>query len=178
MDTPDAAPETGGSTPPHRALHRWAFWGAAVAVIAADQATKTIIRTTMDRGDIWPSDDWPVRIKYVTNTGAAFGVLQDQAAFLIIMAFIGLAAIYVYYRYPPFQHWLATLAIGLMLGGAAGNLIDRVLQGRVTDFIDFPRFPAFNVADSSITVGVAIVLIGYFLLEARKEAPAPADAES
>ncbi|MCI0819568.1 MAG: signal peptidase II, partial [Chloroflexi bacterium] len=51
-------------------------------------------------------------------------------------------------------------------------------QGRVTDFIDFPRFPSFNVADSSITVGVAIIIIGYFLLEARKEAPASADADS
>ncbi len=178
MDTPDAAPETGGSTPQHTALHRWAFWGAAVAVVVADQATKTIIRTTMDRGDIWPSSDWPVRIKYVTNTGAAFGILQDQAVFLTVMAFIGLAAIYVYYRYPPFEHWVATLAIGLMLGGAVGNLLDRVTQGRVTDFIDFPRFPSFNVADSSITIGVAIIIIGYFLLESRKEAPAPADADS
>jgi signal peptidase II len=69
------------------------------------------------------------------------------------------------------------LAIGLMLGGALGNLIDRVLEGRVTDFIDFPRFPSFNVADSAITIGVAIILIGYFLFEARKEAPAPADAD-
>ena len=176
MDTPEAAPEQGASAP-RPALHRWAFWGAAAAVIVLDQATKTIIRSTMDRGDIWPSADWPVRIKYVTNTGAAFGVLQDQAAFLIIMAFIGLGAIYVYYRFPPFQHWIAALAIGLMLGGALGNLIDRVLLGRVTDFIDFPRFPSFNVADSAITVGVAIILIGYFLFEARKEAPAPADAD-
>ncbi|HEY5639520.1 MAG TPA: signal peptidase II, partial [Dehalococcoidia bacterium] len=112
-----------------------------------------------------------------TNTGAAFGILQDQAVFLTVMAFIGLAAIYVYYRYPPFQHWVATLAIGLMLGGAVGNLVDRIVHGRVTDFIDFPRFPSFNVADSSITVGVAIIIIGYLLLEARKEAPAPSDAD-
>ncbi len=177
MNTLDAAPESGGSAPRHTALHRWAFWGAAVAVVAADQVTKTLIRTFMDRGDTWPSDDWPVRIKYVTNTGAAFGILQDQAVFLTVMAFIGLAAIYVYYRYPPFQHWVATLAIGMMLGGAVGNLVDRIARGRVTDFIDFPRFPSFNVADSSITVGVAIIIIGYVFLETRKEAPAPADAD-
>jgi len=178
MDTIDPALEAGSSAPPRSALHRWAFWGAAVAVVAADQITKTLIRTFMDRGDTWPSSDWPVRLKYVTNTGAAFGILEDQAAFLIVMAFIGLAAIYVYYRYPPFQHWVATLAIGMMLGGAVGNLVDRVFRGRVTDFIDFPRFPSFNVADSSITIGVAIIIIGYFLIEARKEAPAPADADS
>ena len=178
MNTLDAAPEPGGSAPQHTALHRWAFWGAASAVVAADQATKTIIRTSMDRGDIWPSDDWPVRIKYVTNSGAAFGILQGQASFLIVMALIGLAVIYVYYRFPPFQHWAATLAIGLILGGAVGNLLDRIARGRVTDFIDFPRFPSFNVADSSITIGVTIIIVGYLLLEGRKEAPAPADADS
>ncbi len=177
MDTLDAAPEKGGSAPQHRALRRWAFWGAAVAVVAADQATKTIIRTFMDRGDTWPSSDWPVRIKYVTNSGAAFGILQGETLFLIVMAFIGLAAIYLYYRYPPFDHWLAGLAIGLMLGGALGNLTDRIFIGRVTDFIDFPRFPSFNVADSSINVGVAIIIIGYLLLEVRKRAPTPADAD-
>jgi len=178
MKTVDGEPETGGSPPQHTALHRWAFWGAAAAVIAADQATKTLIRTFMDRGETWPSADWPVRLKYVTNTGAAFGILQDQTVFLTVMALIGLAAIYVYYRYPPFQHWVATLAIGMMLGGAVGNLIDRIIRGRVTDFIDFPRFPSFNIADSSITVGVAIIIIGYLLLEARKEAPAPSDADA
>lgn len=177
MKTLDAATETDGAAPHHSALHRWAFWGAAAAVIAADQASKALIRASMDRGEAWPSEDWPVRIKYVTNTGAAFGILQGQTAFLTVMALIGLAAIYVYYRYPPFQHWVATLAIGMMLGGAAGNLIDRILRDRVTDFIDFPRFPAFNVADSSITVGVAIIIIGYLLLEARTEAPAAADAD-
>ncbi len=177
MNTLDAAPEPGGSAPQHTALHRWAFWVAAVAVVVADQATKTTIRTFMNRGDIWPSDDWPVRIKYVTNTGAAFGILQDQTVLLTVMTFIGLAAIYIYYRYPPFQHWVATLAIGMMLGGAVGNLIDRILDGRVTDFVDFPHFPAFNVADSSITVGVAIIILGYLFLEARKDAPSPADAD-
>lgn len=177
MNTVDAEPESGAPTIERSALHRWAFWGAAAVVLAADQATKSIIRATMDRGDIWPSDDWPVRIKHVTNSGAAFGILEGQTAFLIVMAFIGLAAIYVYYRYPPFEHWVATLAIGMMLGGAVGNLTDRIARDRVTDFIDFPRFPAFNVADSSITVGVAIIIIGYLLLEARKKAPAPSDAD-
>lgn len=143
--------------------HRYAFWLAALVVIALDQVTKTMVRTWLDRGESWPDADWPVKIKHVTNSGAAFGILQDQTAFLIVMALIGLGAIYVYYRNPPFNHWSATLGIGMMLGGAAGNLIDRVRVGRVTDFIDFPNFPSFNVADSSINVGVAIVIIGYLL---------------
>jgi signal peptidase II len=88
------------------------------------------------------------------------------------MAFIGIGAIYLYYRYPPFDHWVVPIAIGMLLGGASGNLLDRLRAGEVTDFIDFPRFPAFNVADSSINVGIAIIIIGYLLL-----APKPKTAE-
>jgi signal peptidase II len=85
------------------------------------------------------------------------------------MTLIGLAAIYLYYRNPPFQHWLASIGIGMMLGGALGNLIDRVRVGRVTDFIHFPNFPNFNVADASINIGVAIIVIGYLLFGQKKE---------
>ena len=149
----------------HR-LRRWLFWGAAAAVVTLDQATKALVRAFLDRGEVWP-DDWPVRVRYVTNTGAAFGVLEDQTVFLVLMALIGLAAIYLYYRNPPFDHPAVPIAIGLMLGGAAGNLIDRIRLGRVTDFIDFPMWPAFNVADSSITIGVVIIIAGYALFAER-----------
>jgi len=145
-------------------LRRGLFLGAALAVLALDQATKEVVRTLLDRGESWPSADWPMRIRYVTNTGAAFGILQDQTALLIITTILGLAAIYLYYRYPPFHHLLVPVAIGMMLGGAVGNLLDRVRLGRVTDFIDFPAWPAFNVADSSIVVGVAALLLGYAFL--------------
>jgi len=149
-------------------LRRWLFWAAAAAVLALDQLTKALVRASLERGEAWP-DDWPVRIRYITNTGAAFGILQDQTAFLMLMTVIGLAAIYLYYRYPPFDHAVVPTAIGMMLGGAIGNLVDRVRLGRVTDFIDFPLWPAFNVADSSITVGVAVIIIGYiFFAERRK----------
>lgn len=151
---------------------RTLFWGAATIVIALDQATKIAVRTGLDRGESWPDADWPVRLRHVTNTGAAFGILEDQTLFLIVMAFIGLGAIYLYYRYPPFDHWVVPIAIGMLLGGASGNLLDRVRAGEVTDFIDFTRFPAFNVADSSINVGIAIIIIGYLLL-----APKPKTAE-
>lgn len=144
------------------AVRRAAFWAAATIVIGLDQATKAIIRASLDRGEDWP-DGWPVHLTYVTNTGAAFGILKDQTAFLAVMATVGLVAIYLYYRNPPFQHWAASVAVGMMLGGAAGNLIDRVLRERVTDFIKFPDWPAFNVADSSISVGVAIIIIGYLI---------------
>ncbi len=153
------------------------FWGAAAAVIALDQLTKAIIRSSLERGESWPDPDWPVRIRYVTNTGAAFGILQDQTSFLIIMALVGLAAIYLYYRYPPFEHGVVPIAIGMMLGGAAGNLIDRIRLGRVTDFIDFRFWPAFNVADSSITIGIVVILFGYvFLWPGQQNREEDADA--
>ncbi|MEX0681934.1 MAG: signal peptidase II [Dehalococcoidia bacterium] len=177
MQTVDATSAAGEPSAGAPAVHRYAFWVAAAVVVALDQATKTVVRSTLERGEAWPSEDWPVRIKHVTNTGAAFGILEDQTAFLIVMACIGLAAIYVYYRNPPFNHWTATLGIGMLLGGAAGNLIDRVRVGRVTDFIDFPNFPSFNVADSSINVGVAIIVIGYLLFEMRNEQTPPADED-
>lgn len=168
-DVTESAPPTTSSPRLKRAL----FFGSAAVVIALDQVTKMAVRTWLDRGDSWPDTDWPVRIRHVANSGAAFGILEDQTVFLIVMAFIGLAAIYLYYRYPPFDHWVVPIAIGMMLGGAGGNLFDRVRAGEVTDFIDFPRYPAFNVADSSITVGIAIIIIGYLLL-----APKPTSGEA
>jgi signal peptidase II len=152
-------------------LGRYGFWLAAVTVVVLDQVTKAIIRSTMDLGERWPASG-PVYLRYVTNTGAAFGSLQNATTFLILMTFIGLAAIYLYYRNPPFHHWAASVAIGMMLGGAIGNLIDRVRVGRVTDFVHlFPHFPNFNVADSSISIGVTVIVIGYLLFGEKKPAP-------
>jgi signal peptidase II len=152
------------------------FWGAAATILMLDQLTKTIVRSSLERGESWPDPDWPVRIRYVTNSGAAFGILEDQTIFLIVMAFLGIAAIYLYYRFPPFDHWVVPIAIGMLLGGAAGNLLDRIRLGEVTDFIDFPRYPAFNVADSSITVGIATIVIGYLLFAPRSNPAEPSRA--
>ncbi|HEU4760367.1 MAG TPA: signal peptidase II [Dehalococcoidia bacterium] len=170
-DSPQMAPvET-------RSKHRGLFWIAAALVVVLDQATKQLVRSLMERGDVWPGSHWPVRISYVTNTGAAFGVLQDQTVFLIVTTFIGLAAIYLYYRYPPFDHFVVPAAVGMMLGGAVGNLADRVRLGRVTDFVDFPMWPAFNVADASIFIGIAVILLGYALLSPPAAGGSPAREE-
>jgi signal peptidase II len=165
MGTTDAA-KSSAATPDAPWLRRALFLSTALVVLALDQTTKGLVRAFMDRGEAWP-DDWPIRLHYVTNTGAAFGILKDQTGFLIVTTLIGLAAIYLYYRYPPFDHIVAPIAIGMMLGGAIGNLVDRVRLGRVTDFFDFPFWPSFNVADSSITVGIAVLVIGYVLVGQR-----------
>jgi len=147
------------------------FLGVAALVLALDQATKEIVRNTLERGEIWPSSDWPIRIYHVTNTGAAFGILKEQTGFLILTTIIGLAAIILYYRYPPLEHPILSTAMGMMLGGAAGNLLDRLRLGRVTDFIDFPLWPAFNVADASVVIAVFVLLAAYTMLLPKRGPP-------
>jgi signal peptidase II len=145
------------------------FFSTAAAVLALDQVTKHVIRATLERGEAFP-ESWPVRFVNVANTGAAFGILQEQNAFLVITTAIGVAAILIYYWYPPFEHAIMTIAVGMILGGAVGNLSDRLRLGEVTDFIDFPHYPSFNVADSSIVVGV-VALIILLVLERPRAAP-------
>jgi signal peptidase II len=139
------------------------FFSTAAVVLALDQISKHVIRATLDQGEAFP-ESWPVRFVNVANTGAAFGILQEQNAFLVVTTLIGVVAILIYYWYPPFEHAVMTVAVGMLLGGAVGNLSDRLRLGKVTDFIDFPHYPAFNVADSSIVVGVAVLVI-LFLVE-------------
>ena len=105
---------------------------------------------------------------YTTNTGAAFGMLQGQDIFLTVTAVIGMAAIVFYYAFPPLEHGILRAALGLQLGGAIGNLVDRVRFGEVTDFIHFPHYPAFNVADSSISVGLVVIIAFFVLTEGRR----------
>jgi signal peptidase II len=139
------------------------FFVIAGLVVAIDQVTKHLVRANLALGESFP-EEGPLRITYVTNTGAVFGILQGQTLFLLITTFFGLAAILLYYLYPPMEHGILRVALGLQLGGAVGNLTDRVrLDGKVTDFIDVGPWPNFNVADSSIVVGVAII-IGFFIL--------------
>ncbi|MBA2514961.1 MAG: signal peptidase II, partial [Solirubrobacterales bacterium] len=99
------------------------------------------------------------------NTGVAFSLFQDGGAVLIVFTIVAMMAVVVFFLSRPDRPgaWLPT---GLLLGGAAGNLIDRVRDGGVTDFIDLPRWPAFNVADMAITVGVVVLL---FVLERRSD---------
>lgn len=130
----------------------------AGAIIAADQVTKWLIRANVDRGDSWPSDDWLIKIVHITNSGAAFGLLQGAGPLLAITSVLGMAFILIYLFNPGFAHPLMRVGLAFMLGGAVGNLIDRVRDGRVVDFIKVPNWPAFNVADSAITIGVLCLL--------------------
>lgn len=144
------------------------FFLIAIGVFFFDQLTKSIVRNNLAIGESWPSDDWLVRITHVTNSGAAFGILQGQGLFLSVTALIAIGAIIFYYLFPPLEHGLLRIALGLQLGGAAGNLIDRLRFGHVTDMFHFPHYPAFNIADSSIVVGL-FVLVGFFILNEKRQ---------
>ena len=127
------------------------------AVIVLDQVTKAMVRTEIPRGDrhdlILGFD-----LVHVWNTGVAFGFLAGGGALLLVGTGLALLALIVFFALHSGQPlvWLPT---GLLLGGALGNLIDRAHQGHVTDFIKFPHFPAFNVADIAITFGVITLVL-------------------
>jgi signal peptidase II len=149
---------------PTLSRNSFVFVATAVVVVALDQITKQLIKSNLERGDEWP-EGWLVKLVHVTNSGAAFGVLEGQTSFLIVTSVLALGAIAFYYLYPPADHFLVRIALGLLLGGAIGNFIDRIRSGEVVDFVKFPDFPAFNVADSSISIGVAALFIFAALAE-------------
>ena len=108
---------------------------------------------------------------HYSNSGAAFGILTNAGPLLAVTSVIGIVAIVVYVMNPSFAHPVMRAGLALMLGGAIGNLIDRVKSGEVVDFLKLPNFPAFNVADSAITIGVVFLL--WAMLLDQKQAPKP-----
>lgn len=136
------------------------FFLTALLIVTADQLSKIWIRTNLAVGQSLPETGFP-RLTHISNTGAAFGLFQGQSFPLTIVALIGVAVLLVYVvliyrRFPFLDNRLAWVALGLVLGGTVGNLIDRLRLGYVTDFIDFGFWPAFNIADSAVVVGVII----------------------
>ena len=129
----------------------------AAAVVGLDQLTKWFIRQRLERGDSWELSGI-FKIVHFTNSGAAFGILQSSGPLLVVTSILGMAAILIYLFNPGFAHPLMRAGLALMLGGAIGNLIDRDANGRVVDFLKVPHWPAFNFADSAITIGVLLLL--------------------
>lgn len=144
----------------------------ALLVVAADQLSKVWIRSNLLVGQSLFEAGF-FRIIHVNNTGAAFGLFQGQSFLLTIVALVGITvllvyALVIYRKFPLLDNRLGRSTLGLVLGGAVGNLIDRLRFGYVTDFISVGLWPAFNIADSAITVGV--ILFAYsFLRSARAE---------
>lgn len=150
-------------------------------IIILDQITKTIVRMNLALGEIWSPWQWSepfVRFVNWKNTGAAFGMLPSLGDFITILAVVVAIAIVYYFPRVPRQDWTMRLAMGLEFGGAVGNLFDRLTIGWVTDFISIWRFPVFNIADLSITLGVIVLLLGVWSQERGKvSSPVSIDAE-
>jgi signal peptidase II len=128
----------------------------AVAVIVADQVAKAVVRSNIKTGetvDVIPGVD----LIHTRNTGVAFSLFSGGGPVVVIVAIVALAAL-VGFFVTHLHRRLVWLPTGLLVGGAAGNLIDRLRLGSVTDFIKIPHWPAFNVADIAVTVGVIALL--------------------
>ena len=123
---------------------------ASVSVILIDQLSKILITKNI------------IPISYTTNTGAGFGLFQDSNSLLIWLAVIIIGIIIYLYNKIPEKESLPQISTALIIGGAIGNLIDRIRLGHVIDFIDLKIWPSFNIADSAITIG-AIILIFYLI---------------
>jgi signal peptidase II len=129
-----------------------------VAVIALDQLTKHTIGTSIEPGQVKTLIPGVIHLVYVRNTGVAFGVLSGGGALLYALTAIALLALVAYLLARP-ERRLLWLPTGMLVGGAIGNVIDRAANGSVIDFIKLPHWPAFNVADISITFGVIILVL-------------------
>ena len=147
------------------------------AVFAADQITKFIIKSNMRIGESWPAEGL-VRITHGTNTGTAFGLLPNQTLFLIFASLIAIGFLVYFYRAYALPKPILRFAIGLQLGGAFGNLFDRIAFGAVTDFIHVGWWPIFNIADSSICVGMATLAIVVILFDRTPKAQAAAEPDA
>jgi signal peptidase II len=148
------------------------FWVAAL-VIFFDQYTKYLVRANLAFNQIWNPVAWLapyVRILHTKNSGAAFGMFKDASLLFTVIAILVSVVIIYYAMRLPGGHWWIRVVLGLQLGGALGNLIDRLLfGGQVTDFISTTipviryDFAVFNVADASISVGVALLILTMWL---------------
>ena len=142
----------------------------SVAVLVLDQVTKTLVRRHLPLNEPYMPIDWldPLfTFRHVLNTGAAFGLFPGGATVFMAVAVLVVVTIIIYYSRLERPALPLRAALGLQLGGAVGNLINRLTEGgAVTDFIDLRWFPVFNVADSAITVGT-LILAWFMLFEDR-----------
>lgn len=147
-----------------------------ISTLAVDQVSKYLIQAHMLRGESIPIIPPVFYLTYIQNPGAAFGILANQTMFFITVTFIVIGGILLGYRYIPPAKEPVRIALGLIMGGALGNLIDRLRLGRVVDFLDFRVWPVFNLADTAIVLGTGI-LIWFVWKSDREKEKVDGDAE-
>lgn len=143
----------------------------AAGIVGLDQLTKSIIRNALAFGEIWSPWDWLTpyaRVVHWKNTGVAFGMFQNNNKLFAILVSIIALVIIIYFPQLTEGDWFLRIALSMQLGGAVGNLIDRLTVGWVTDFISVGNFAVFNVADASVTIGVGIMILGLWVQEDKQ----------
>jgi len=165
---------------------RWIFWSTAAGSLLLDQATKIWVDTTLTYADRVAVVDGFFYITHVRNPGAAFSMFVDWDApvrltFFITVSLAAVAIIFSFYRKLAPGDRLSALALGMILGGALGNLVDRVTRGEVVDFLHFRlwqgySWPDFNLADSFIVVGVSLLVLELLASEGESRAAGSGDA--
>ena len=163
---PDAHPPKPGSERSLAAgpLHWIALLAVALAAVAADQVTKAIVVSKLALGESVHVIG-PLSIHHVVNTGVAFGLFSTRATAVTILTAAAVAWMLVYFARSGARHPILPVALGLLVGGSVSNLVDRLRLGHVTDFLDFRYWPAFNLADSFIVIGVGILLASVIVAE-------------
>jgi signal peptidase II len=147
---------------------------AAVIIVGSDQWAKVLVRANVPLGGDWlPS--WLAwlmpyaRIRYWYNSGAAFGLFQNGNLVFTTLAIVVAGAILYFLPRTSRKDWWLRLALALQFSGAIGNLVDRLQFGHVTDFISVGNFAIFNIADASISVGVAVLVLGVWINESAEK---------
>lgn len=142
----------------------------AAAVFVLDRITKAVVQARMALGESIPVVPGVFHLSYVRNPGAAFGLFPDRTAFFVVATVLVVGLILWYAWRVGVPRRPVRLALGLQLGGALGNLVDRATAGTVVDFLDFRVWPVFNLADTAIVIGVgifALEVVGAMLREGR-----------
>ena len=154
---------------PADALYWTAFAVIFLVTVAADQVTKKIARDAFSPND--PTEVLPFfHFTNTWNTGIAFGQFRDNQIIVVVLSIIAIAWMLIYFARSGGRSPLLPVSIGLLAGGAASNLFDRLTQGHVTDFLELSHFPVFNLADAAITVGVVLLLITLLSSERQQRA--------
>ena len=160
-------PVAGARRPLHARTQQWiGLLAIALAALAGDQLTKHIVASHLTL-DAERNVAGPLSIHHVQNSGIAFGLFASATPIVTILTGVAVAWMLVFFARSGARHPILPVALGLLIGGSTSNLIDRIRLGHVTDFLDLRYWPAFNLADSFIVIGVGILFVALLLSETR-----------
>lgn len=148
--------------------------GIAIIVFALDQAAKFVVVQNIPLYESWsffPNLARLFKFTFITNTGAAFGMFPQLGGVFMVVAIVVIAAIVIFYQHLPTANVWVRVSLGMQLGGALGNLVDRIMRGYVVDFVDIGFWPIFNLADLSIVLGVSV--LAYYLWNEENSSTRP-----